>query len=282
DHRQLRLGAVPAWPQQGRAGRAAARVLAAEGRRNRRPPGRGAVGERRTGRGAQVLRGGAQDRSGEPLAPPRAGEDGRMRAPRLAAAAVCLALAGCVSVPDRDGPAIGDLPATAEAAAMAAQQAREQRVLALPVLAFTGRVALSNGRKGGTGRIEWHQSGDRYEVTLSAPVSRQSWRLTGDAASATIDGIQGGPRSDTDVERLLRDATGLDIPAGALAAWAGGARADEAVFGTARLAFTAAGRLAGSAQDGWTIDDPGWREEHPGDGQPGDDQSPPQLPDRIN
>ena len=200
-----------------------------------------------------------------------------MRAPRLAVAGFCLALAGCVSVPDRDGPAIGDLPATAEAAAMAAQQAREQRVRALPVLSFSGRVALSNGRSGGTGRIEWRQSGDHYEVTLSAPVSRQSWRLAGDASSATIDGIQGGPRSDTDVERLLRDATGLDIPAGALAAWAGGARADEAAFGPARLAFTADGRLARIEQDGWTIDYLGWREEAPGDGGP-----PLPLPDRIN
>jgi len=205
-----------------------------------------------------------------------------MKTLHFTAAACCLALAGCVSVPDRGGPAIGDLPATAEAAAVATQQAREQRVRALPVLAFSGRVALSNGRKGGTGRIEWQQSGDRYEVTLSAPVSRQSWRLTGDAASATIDGIQGGPRSDSDVERLLREATGLDIPVGALAAWAGGARADETVFGPAQLAFTDDGRLARIEQDGWTIDYLGWREEHPGDGQPGDDQSPLQLPDRIN
>ncbi len=196
---------------------------------------------------------------------------------RGAIAACCLALAGCVTVPDRGAVAIGELSASAETAAMAAQQSRERRLQALPALAFSGRVALANGRNGGTGRIEWRQSGDRYEVTLSAPVSRQSWRLRGDGASATIEGIQGGPRSDTDVARLLREATGLDIPVGALAAWAGGARADEAVFGPARLAFASDGRLARIEQDGWTIDYLGWREEHPGEGQP----SLP-LPDRIN
>src|SRR3546814_4634776 len=74
-----------------------------------------------------------------------------------------------------------------------------QRLKALPALSFSGRVALSGGsRGGGTGRIEWQQAGDRYRVTLSAPVSRQSWRLSGDDASATIEGIAGGPRSDTD------------------------------------------------------------------------------------
>jgi len=200
--------------------------------------------------------------------------------------AACLLLAGCVTVPNEKGASIGELSASAEAAAMAAQQAREQRLQALPMLAFSGRVALSNGRSGGSGRIEWQQSGDRYEVTLSAPVSRQSWRLTGDAASARIDGIDGGPRSDTDVERLLREATGLDIPVGAMAAWAGGARADAATFGPARVAFTADGQLARIEQDGWTVDYLGWREAHPGDGEPAGDgpdgSGPLLLPDRIN
>ncbi|MDN5781406.1 MAG: lipoprotein insertase outer membrane protein LolB [Luteimonas sp.] len=200
-----------------------------------------------------------------------------MKALRGACVVACLLLAGCVTVPNEKGAAIGELSAVAEAAATASQQAREQRLQALPTLAFSGRVALSSGRSGGSGRIEWRQSGERYEVTLSAPVSRQSWRLTGDAASARIEGIEGGPRSDTDVARLLREATGLDIPVGAMAAWAGGARADAAAFGPARLEFTADGQLARIEQDGWTVDYLGWREEQPGDGQP-----PLLLPDRIN
>jgi len=193
-------------------------------------------------------------------------------------AASCLALAGCVSVPDGQGVAIGDLSAAAEARAEAALQVREQRLRALPALSFSGRVALSGGRRGGgTGRIEWRQYGDGYRVTLSAPVSRQSWRLSGDDASATIEGIAGGPRTDTDVERLLREATGFEIPVGALAAWAGGARADAAQFGPARLEFTGDGRLARIEQDGWTIDYLGWAMQDPGDGRP-----PLPLPDRIN
>jgi outer membrane biogenesis lipoprotein LolB len=110
-----------------------------------------------------------------------------MKGLQRACVAACLLLAGCVTVPDRKAVAIGELSTTAEAAAIAALQAREQRLRALPMLAFSGRVALSNGRSGGSGRIEWQQSGDRYEVTLSAPVSRQSWRLSGDAESARIE-----------------------------------------------------------------------------------------------
>lgn len=191
-----------------------------------------------------------------------------MRLAGCACLAACLALAGCVSVPARKGVAIGALPPAEAAAAMERQQARERRLSALPALSFDGRVALSSGRNGGSGRIEWRQRGDAYEVTLAAPVSRQSWRLEGDAASARIEGIEGGPRSDVDVARLLREATGLDIPVGALAAWAGGARADAAAFGPARLQFAADGRLARLEQGGWTVDYLGWRDADVGDGRP--------------
>ena len=75
----------------------------------------------------------------------------------------------------------------------------------------------------------------------------------------------------------MREATGLEIPVGALAAWAGGARADAAAFGQASLAFTADGRLARIEQDGWTIDYLGWGEQAPGDGGPAM-----ALPVRIN
>ncbi len=200
-----------------------------------------------------------------------------MRRLRVAGLACCLALAGCVSVPRQAGVPIGELSGEGLAAATARQQARESRLAALPALGFEGRVALSGERGGGSGRIEWRQRGDAYLVTLSAPVSRQSWRLSGDAGSARIEGVEGGPRSDTDVVRLLREATGLEVPVGALAAWASGARADEARFGPARLAFAADGRLARIEQDGWTVDYLGWRDSDPGDGQ-----APLAVPARID
>jgi outer membrane lipoprotein LolB len=192
-------------------------------------------------------------------------------------AALCLALlAGCVSVPRQQGVAIGRLSSDAQAAALARQDAREQRLRALPGLSFSGRVALSNGRNAGSGRIEWQQSGDDYAVTLSAPVTRQSWKLSGDARSARIEGIEGGPREAADVVQLLRDSTGLDIPVGALAAWASGARADVGMFGPAKVGFDADGRLARIEQDGWTVDYLGWQEQDSGNGEPL------AMPNRIN
>ncbi len=188
---------------------------------------------------------------------------------RISVLVMCVAtLAACVSVPARKGVAIGALSAEAKIAAMARQGVREQRLRAVPVQGFSGRVALSNGGNGGSGRIEWQQSGDEYTVTLAAPVTRQSWKLSGNANAARIEGIQGGPRAGADVEQLLRDTTGLDVPVGALAAWVGGARADVARFGPAQLEFGADGRLARIEQDGWRIDYLGWQEVADGSGQP--------------
>ena len=191
-----------------------------------------------------------------------------MRALRVGLLGACMAaLAACVSVPVHKGVARGHLPPAAQMAATAGQLERERRLQALPGLSFSGRVALSNGRNGGSGRIDWQQSGGRYVVTLGAPVTRQSWKLSGDADSARIEGIEGGPREDADVEHLLREATGLDIPAGAMAAWASGAAADPVRFGPASLEYGVDGRLARIEQDGWTIDYLGWQDVADGSGQ---------------
>src|SRR3546814_5256906 len=70
----------------------------------------------------------SQARPGQPLAQARAAEDRRMRRLlRGVGVACCLALAGCVTVPDGQGVAIGDLSAAAEAAATATRS-EERRV----------------------------------------------------------------------------------------------------------------------------------------------------------
>lgn len=183
-------------------------------------------------------------------------------------------LAACTSVPVRPPLQTVELEPAALEAAETRLAAHETAVRALPALAFEGRVAMSNGRDGGSGRIEWRQTGPEYRVTLSAPVTRQSWQLQGGPRGARIDGLEGGPREGADVGALLWDATGFEIPVVAMAAWAAGARADVAVSGPAEVGFDAGGRLARLQQDGWTIDYLEWQPVASGAG--------PALPTRIN
>jgi outer membrane lipoprotein LolB len=162
------------------------------------------------------------------------------------------ALAGCAVAPVRTPP----LPPAEQAAAVARQQAREAALAAMPDWHLEGRVALTNGTRGGSGRLEWTQRGPAFEVVLSAPVTRQGWRLAGGPGDARLEGLEGGTRHGADAAALLREATGWEIPVAALSRWVRGARAPG---GDARLAFSADGRLARLEQDGWTLDYADWR-----------------------
>jgi outer membrane lipoprotein LolB len=173
-----------------------------------------------------------------------------MKPSRLFAIAAASLLAACTTQPVR-APVAGDPKQH--------QIAREQALAAHPDWSLQGRVALSNGHEGGSGRIDWRQAGARYRVVLDAPITRQGWQLEGDDAHARLDGLAGGPREGDDPTRLLFDATHWDIPVAAMAQWVRGARADETRHGPASLTFATDGRLAGLVQDGWTLAYDDWR-----------------------
>ncbi|MCY7354383.1 MAG: lipoprotein insertase outer membrane protein LolB [Lysobacter sp.] len=161
-------------------------------------------------------------------------------------------LAACAAQPTRQ------LPPMDAAVAAARQEQREAELAPLGAWSLQGRVALSNGRDGGSGRIDWRQEGAHYEVALSAPVTRQSWRLSGDATGAQLEGLEGGTRTGPDATSLLLEATRWEIPVAALASWARGVRA-ESSHGAATIRYTAEGRLARIEQGGWVIDYSDWR-----------------------
>lgn len=164
---------------------------------------------------------------------------------RSAALAITVALlAGCATTRPAG-------PAVSTADAQARQVERERLVRATTRWGFDGRIAVSTGDQGGSGRIEWRQDGPRFDVTLSAPVTRQGWRLTGGPDGARLDGLEGGPRTGPDAAALLLEATRWDIPVASLGDWLRGL----AVPGTpSQASFGADGRLARLVQSGWTID----------------------------
>jgi len=170
----------------------------------------------------------------------------------LAPLAAVLILAGCVSQPTRAPEVPVDL---------AQAQAQDARRAALTEWSISGRIAVSNGKQGGSGRIDWQQSGDRYTVSLGAPVTRQSWRLSGDDSGGRLEGIEGGPREAADIEALLRETTGWNIPVRALADWVRGVGADPARFGEARIVYGEGNRPVRLSQAGWTIDYAQWQPE---------------------
>ncbi len=116
-----------------------------------------------------------------------------------------------------------------------------------------GRAAINTGKQSGNARIDWQQRAlDGYNVTLSAPVTRQSWQLEVDGPTATLRGLEGGPRTGPDAGLLLREATGWEIPVGSMVWWLRGLPAPGNT--PTRYVFGAGDALLGIEQDGWRID----------------------------
>lgn len=179
------------------------------------------------------------------------------------------ALAGCGSLATRQPAPSTPVHSTIEPAVETARLAVLDTV---PAWSFQGRVAISKGRNGGNGRIDWQQRGDAYQVSLAAPVTRQSWQLSGGAGQVVrLEGLEGGPRSGAEAGELLRQATGWDIPVAQLAAWVRGMRAADAAAPT-YLGYDAAGLPRVLEQGGWRIDYLDWYPQ---------DAGRPALPRRI-
>ena len=187
----------------------------------------------------------------------RSGAPSHRPSPWLAAAAFATIalLGGCATAP-RSAPA----PALSEAAIAERIQARQAWLAQAAAWSFSGRAAIRSAGQGGNGRIEWEQQGDgRYRIALSAPVTRQSWQLSGDLASGAgrLEGLDGGPRESGSAETLLREATGWRIPVALLGDWVRGAPSASAPVEA--LARDGEGRPSVLRQAGWTVRYDEWR-----------------------
>jgi outer membrane lipoprotein LolB len=163
----------------------------------------------------------------------------------LLAAALPLLLVACVPAVRMQG----------DASLLAAQQQREATLLKADHWMLQGRLGVSDGRQGGSGSFNWTQDGDHYEFVLRAPITGKSFRLTGDAAGAELDGLDGGPLRGPDAEALMRKALGWEVPMRDLRAWVLGLRADS---GPAKLGFGADRLPSLLQQDGWAVEYREW------------------------
>lgn len=164
-------------------------------------------------------------------------------------AAAAAMLAACSSSPVRQ----------ADPSSLSGQSVRESTLSRRDAWSMTGKIAVSDGRDGGSGRIDWRQDGERFRIEIRAPVTRRTYRLTGGPDGATLEGLDGGPRSGPDAEALLREAVGWSVPVADMVAWARGARGQ----GGADLDFDQAGRPAVLRQRGWTVEYKAWDEGTP-------------------
>ncbi|MDX1570606.1 MAG: lipoprotein insertase outer membrane protein LolB [Xanthomonadales bacterium] len=123
---------------------------------------------------------------------------------RLPWLALVLSLAGCAALPPEGGPETFRAP--------------DQWQL-------SGRLALSNGRDGGSGELEWDHGlavPGHDELRFHGALGRGSWRLKVTPDVAVLKTGDGQVQSAGDVSELVEHRTGWRIPVRALAHWVTG------------------------------------------------------------
>lgn len=190
----------------------------------------------------------------------------RIGTPALRAATALAVLMLVACAPLRTRPHAGG------AAAEAAQQSRETALAGRDHWTVQAHIGVTTARDSGSGDLEWHQDGDAYSFTVRAPITGKTWKLSGDSRGATLEGIDEHAVSDSDVQRLLRERIGWDVPLASLRAWIFGMRAPAS---QAELQFDDDNRPALIEQGGWKVE---YRDWFAANEIPGSDVS---LPRRV-
>jgi len=140
-------------------------------------------------------------------------------------------------------------------ATSAGQDAREAALAPRTHWQIEAHISVSEGRDGGSGDLVWQQDGENYTFTVRAPVTGKTWKLSGNAHQAQLEGVDPQPVRDADPQRLLRERLGWDVPLSALESWVRGLRAPGP---HADVQYDAQGLPAVLVQDGWKIEYRGW------------------------
>lgn len=162
---------------------------------------------------------------------------------RIAVALLCAALlGGCAT-----RPRVALAPVDGE------QQlsSRESALFERTHFSLNGRIAVSNGKDGGSGRFFWEQRGPAFTLRFVAPVGAQNWRIESQPGQALLIESSGAVRVAATADELLQRELGWRVPSRSLRYWILGMRAPES---EATAGFDPDGNLASLNQAGWRID----------------------------
>lgn len=143
-------------------------------------------------------------------------------------------------------------PETSTLAPEVAYSEREAALDAWPGWSLTGRLGVSQGDEGGSGRLDWSQAGNESRLAFRGTLGQGAWRLEVSPDVARLELKDGTVREARRVEDLVFDQTGWVAPVTALAWWVRGLAWPGGPAPEARE-LNEDGTLANLVQDGWTV-----------------------------
>lgn len=163
---------------------------------------------------------------------------------RILLAIAVLAAAGCATAP-RGEPSLSDREKNAR------YESREAVVGAVEHWALDGKLALSGGQDGGSGRLNWRTQPGFSELDFRGTLGRGAWQLDITPELATLDLANGERWQAPEVSSLVVDHLGWSIPVDSLSWWVRGL---EAPGSNAERVLDNEGRIETLMQHGWTVD----------------------------
>lgn len=155
-----------------------------------------------------------------------------------------LALAACATPGTVDGT-----PANAQQRAL--YEAHAAAVRAIEQWALDGKLAISDGEDGGSGKLEWRTGPDLVELDFRGALGRGAWQLEIRPGLAVLSLANGDTWEAREVSTLVHNQVGWRVPVDALGWWVRGLAAPGAVESQY---FDDAGRMVRLSQQGWEVE----------------------------
>jgi len=84
---------------------------------------------------------------------------------------------------------------------------------------LSGRLALSDGKEGGSGSLSWEHSVDKTRMSFRGTLGKGAWRLQAGPQGASLEFADGSTSRAASISDLVREELGWDVPVEALSWW---------------------------------------------------------------
>lgn len=122
---------------------------------------------------------------------------------------------------------------------------------------MTGRVAVAVGGEGGSGSLEWHETGGVSDLRIAGPFGAGALHVTLGPQGMRLEDGEGAWVEGAQAEQLLADRLGTEVPLEALRHWVLGAPAPGLPF---RSLGGGGGAPPAFEQAGWRVSMDRWQD----------------------